>query len=181
MEFGHWDSAEHNDVINYQSLLTQFYRILKKGGVCIMFWDLWKIQDLANMFKKAGFKQLRFIEWIKTNPVPINSRCNYLTNAREVAVLGVKVGKSTFNAKYHNGVYKFPIEHSKDRWHPTQKSLKLFEELIKTHTKEGEIVLDPFLGSGTTAVAAIKLNRIAYGSELEKSYFEKILKRIKGI
>ena len=67
-------------------------------------------------------KQIRFIEWIKTNPQPLNSSTNYLTNCREIALLGVKGGKPIFNSKYDNGKYEFPLQGGKERFHPTQKT-----------------------------------------------------------
>ena len=73
--------------------------------------------------EKYKFKQIRFIEWIKTNPVPLNQSVNYLTNSREIALLGVKGGKPTFNSKYDKGIYEYPIQSGKTRFHPTQKIL----------------------------------------------------------
>ena len=69
----------------------------------------------------------------------------------------MKGSKPTFNSKYDNGlydneIYQFPIQGGKKRFHPTQKSLPLFEALIKKHSNEGDVVLDTFLGSGTTAI-----------------------------
>ena len=52
----------------------------------------------------CGFNQIRFIEWIKTNPQPLNSKTNYLTNCREVALLGVKGSNPTFNGEYDTGI-----------------------------------------------------------------------------
>jgi len=109
--------------------------------------------------EKYKFKQIRLIEWIKTNPIPLNQSVNYLTNAREIAVLGVKGGKPTFNSKYDKGIYEYPIQSGKDRFHPTQKNIKLFEDLIKKHSNEGDVVLDTFLGGGTTAIACKNTNR----------------------
>ena len=122
------------------------------------------------------FKQLRFIEWIKTNPVPINSKINYLTNSREIALTAVKVGKPTFHSQYDNGIYEYPIQGGKRRTHPTQKNLKLFEHLIKKHSNEGDIILDCFLGSGTTAIAAYNTERNFVGCELNKEYYQKSIK-----
>ncbi|WP_039275901.1 site-specific DNA-methyltransferase [Mycoplasma mycoides] len=62
--------------------------------------------------------------------------------------------------------------------HPTQKSLKLLEELLKIHTNENEIILDPFMGSGTTGVACKSLNRKFIGIEFDKTYFEIAKKRL---
>lgn len=124
--------------------------------------------------EKYKFKQIRFIEWIKTNPQPRNSKVNYLTNCREIALVGIKHSKPTFNSSYDNGIYHYPLQGGKNRFHPTQKSLHLFEELIEKHSNENDIVLDTFLGSGTTALAAKNKKRKFIGSEISKEYYDKI-------
>jgi DNA modification methylase len=210
--YGAWDSEFTME--DLQLFINHFYRVLKPGGTCIVFFDLWKITPLKDMleqagpttrrpiprskkkdesdeqflarvkevednpFKTSGFSQLRFIEWLKTNPQPINSKVNYLTNCREIALLGIKNSNPTFNSSYDKGVYKYPIQGGKDRFHPTQKNTKMFEELIEKHSNEGDVVLDCFLGSGTTAVAAKNTNRDFIGCELEKEYFDKLMLRI---
>ena len=174
--YGDWDSEFTMEKL--QTFINHFHRILKPGGTCIVFFDLWKISPLKEQLESAKFKQIRFIEWIKTNPQPLNSSVNYLTNCREIALMGIKKSKPTFNSKYDNGIYSYPIQGGKHRFHPTQKSLPLFEELIKKHSNEGDIVLDCFLGSGTTAVAALKTKRKFIGCEMQEEYYEKMLKRI---
>ena len=176
-DYGEWDSEFTMEQL--ELFVNHFYRILCDGGTCIMFFDLWKLSYLKEQLEGAKFKQLRFIEWIKTNPQPVNSSINYLTNCREMALLGVKKGKPTFNSKYDKGIYEYPIYGGKDRFHPTQKSLLLFEELIKKHSNENDIVLDCFLGSGTTALAAKNTNRKFIGCELDQNFFEKTLDRLK--
>ena len=161
--------------------IHECYRVLRKGGTFICFYDLWKITELAQMMEAAKFKQHRFLEWVKTNPVPLNQSVNYLTNAREMALLGVKGGKPTFNGKYDNGIYSYPIEHSKGRFHPTQKSLALIKDLILKHSNEGDVVLDCFAGSCTTGAAALSLNRDFIGCELDPSYFKKASKRLESL
>ena len=173
-EFGEWDK----DFLDMDKLFNEFYRVLKSGGTVISFYDLWKISYLKESMEKVGFKQIRFIEWLKTNPVPINSKINYLTNSREIAVLGAKGGKPTFNSKYDNGLYEYPICRDKGRFHPTQKPLKLIEELILKHSNQGDLILDSFSGSGTTAVASINTGRRFVGCELDEDYYIKSLKRI---
>ena len=176
MDFGEWDQG----FTGLDKVVKECYRILKPGGTMICFYDLWKITTLREYFEKAGFKQLRFIEWVKTNPVPINSKVNYLTNAREIAVVGVKGGKPTFHSEYDNGIYEYPICHDKGRFHPTQKPLALFEDLVRKHSNEGELVLDCFSGAATTAVACINLRRDFIGCELDREYYDKSMKRIEG-
>ena len=163
-----------------QLFINHFYRVLKPGGTCIVFFDLWKITPLKDQLESAKFKQIRFIEWLKTNPQPINSKVNYLTNCREIALLGIKKSKPTFNSSYDKGIYEYPIQGGKDRFHPTQKNTKMFEELIEKHSNEGDIVLDCFMGSGTTAIAAMNTGRHFTGCELDKEYFTKAMERIQN-
>ena len=141
-----------------------------------MFFDLWKISHLKEILEKYKFKQIRFIEWIKTNPQPLNSNVNYLTNCREIALLGVKGSKPTFNSKYDNGIYFHPLQGGKNRFHPTQKSLTLFEELIAKHSNEGDVILDTFMGGGTTAISCKNTKRKYKGCEISKEYYEKVKK-----
>lgn len=173
-DYGDWDNNFTMEIL--ETFITNYYRVLKDGGTLIIFFDIWKITPLKEMMEKIGFKQIRFIEWIKTNPQPLNSSTNYLTNCREIALVGIKKSKPTFNSKYDNGVYKFNLQGGKNRFHPTQKSLPLFEELIKKHSNENDIVLDTFLGAGTTAIACKNTNRIYKGCEISKEYYDKIVK-----
>lgn len=173
MNFGDWD----NNFTGLDYVIKECYRVLKNGGSMICFYDLWKISVLKQYFEDAKFKQIRFIEWVKTNPVPLNSKVNYLTNAREIAITAVKKGKPVFNSEYDNGIYSHPICHDKGRFHPTQKPVALLEELILKHSNEKDIVLDCFSGSGSTAIAAYNTNRNFLGCELSKEYFDKTIER----
>lgn len=175
-DYGSWDSEFTMEVLEHY--ICEFYKKLKMGGTIIIFFDIWKISELKNVLEKYNFKQIRFIEWIKTNPQPRNSKINYLTNCREIALTAVKGAKPTFNSSYDNGIYFFPLQGSKDRFHPTQKSLSLFETLIKKHSNENDTVLDTFLGSGTTALASKRTNRNFKGCELSKEYYEQIIRLI---
>ena len=176
-DFGDWD---RNFTLQKLDLfVSQFSRVLKKGGTAIIFFDLWKISDLKKILEDNGFKQIRFIEWVKTNPQPLNSKTNYLTNCREVALSAVKGGKPTFNSKYDNAIYEFPTQAGKNRFHPTQKSLALFKALIEKHSNPGDVVLDPFLGAGTTAVAAKELKRNFVGCEIDEEFYKKSIDWLK--
>ena len=172
-DYGEWDIEFTMDKLD--QFICEYYNKLKKGGTLIMFFDLWKISSLKEIMEKHKFKQIRMIEWIKTNPQPLNSSVNYLTNCREIALLGIKGTKPTFNSKYDNGIYMFPLQGGKNRFHPTQKSLSLFEELIKKHSNENDTILDTFLGGGTTAIACKNTKRHFKGCELSTEYYDKIM------
>jgi len=177
-EHGEWDKPENFSLEDLGDSINEYYRVLKKHGTMITFCDLWKISDVKRMMEEAGFKQIRLIEWIKTNPVPLNSKRNYLSNAREVALLGVKVSKPTFNSSYDNGVYQFPICHEKGRFHSTQKPYMLMWSLIEKHSETGDVVLDTFAGAATTLLAAKNSGRKYIGCELDKEFFIKAEKRL---
>ena len=172
-DYGSWDSEFTLEIL--QLFISEYYKKLKKGGTMIVFFDIWKITHLKEIMEKCKFKQIRFIEWIKTNPQPLNSKTNYLTNCREIALLGVKGGKPTFNSSYDNAIYQFPLQGGVNRFHPTQKSLPLFEELIRKHSNENDVVMDTFLGGGTTAIACKNTNRLFKGCEISKEYYDKVL------
>ena len=172
-DYGDWDKEFTMEALD--AFVEEYYRVLRHGGTLIIFFDLWKLTNLKEIMERHKFKQIRFIEWIKTNPQPLNSKVNYLTNCREIALLGVKGGKPTFNSRYDNAVYEYPLQGGSKRFHPTQKCLELFKELIKKHSNKGDMVIDTFLGGGTTAFACQSTQRNFRGCEMNKEYFDKMI------
>ncbi len=178
IDFGQWDK----DKIDWNILFKEYYRILKKGGTLIVFYDIWKSNELKETAELVKFKQPRVGCWIKNNPVPINSKINYLSNATEYFFTFVKDKKPTFNSEYDNGFYKYPICHGKERYeHPTQKPLELIKDLIRKHSKPGDVVLDSFAGTGTTGHAAFLLDRKYILIEKDEKYFNIIEKRLQEL
>ena len=171
-DYGDWDKNFTLDLL--EKFIEQYYKKLRNGGTLIIFLDLWKITPVKELLEKYKFKQIRMIEWIKTNPQPLNSKVNYLTNCREIALVAIKVSKPTFNSSYDKGIYEFPLQGGKLRSHPTQKSLPLFEELVRKHSNPGDLVLDTFLGAGTTAIAAKNTDRRFLGCEVDDTYYATI-------
>ncbi len=175
IDFGNWDKVE----LDFNSLFKEWFRILKKGGTLIVFYDVWKSNEIKDSANLVGFKQPRVCAWTKTNPVPINSKTNYLSNATEYFFAFVKGGKPTFNSEYDNGFYRFPICHGKERLqHPTQKPLSLISQLIEKHSNVGDLVLDNFAGTGTVGDACLKLDRKYILIEKEEEYFNMIKNRL---
>ena len=130
--------------------------------------------------------------WYKTNPPPRMSKTNYLF-ANEYIVYAIrdkgKPGLSTFNFSTQSTMHNTFISGSlqgKERLrgkdgmaiHPTQKPLTILKKLIFTSSKEGDIVLDPFMGIGSTAVACKELKRNYIGCELNPKYVEWAKKRL---
>lgn len=175
IDFGEWDRGE----LDWERLMQEYWRVLKKGGTLIIFYDIWKAQELKEFADLSKFKQARVCAWTKTNPVPINSQINYLSNATEYFFTFTKGSRPTFNSKYDNGTYRYPICHGKERLeHPTQKPLSLMSDLIKKHSHKGDLVLDTFAGSCTVGHACELLNRRWICVEKEVTYFNMGLQRI---
>jgi len=174
IDFGYWDTD-----IDIELLLSEYYRVLKKGGTLLMFYDIWKATLLKEIAINNKFKQPRVCQWLKSNPVPINSKNNYLSNSSEYFFTFVKGQKPTFNSYYDKGVYIYPLCHGKERLkHPTQKPLALINELICKHSNENDIVLDTFSGSGTTAISCIEKNRRFICIEKDETYYDMSLNRV---
>ena len=116
--------------------------------------------------------------------MPRNINRRYVQDM-EFAVWGVKKNaKWTFNKPndkpYLRSVFETSTVSGNERSnHPTQKSLKLMREIIEIHTNPQDVILDPFMGSGTTGVAALMENRKFVGIEVNPDYFELSVKRIK--
>jgi DNA modification methylase/DNA invertase Pin-like site-specific DNA recombinase len=179
--FGRWDTEEAFKMADLAAIVAEIHRVLRKGGTAVVFFDFWKITPLREILEQAGFKSVRLIQWVKTNPVPLNSKRCYLSNAVEIALVAVKGGGGTFNSEYDNGILSAPICRDKGRFHPTQKPLELMATLIRKHSRAGDLVVDPFAGSGTTGVAALREGRRFAGCEPDPEFFPKALARIEEL
>lgn len=112
--------------------------------------------------------------WEKTNPSPMNGQYIWLSSIENC--IFAKNKKSIFNEHCKSSVWRFP--NGKSKKHPTEKPIKLFEYLINVSSNENDLILDPCAGSGTTLVAAKKLNRQFIGIEKEKEYYDICLERL---
>ncbi len=173
-------------------------RILKDDGT------IWVIGTFHNLFRMGyimqdlGFWILNDIVWEKSNPTP-NFKGTKFVNAQETLIWAKKSEKSKFTFNYKtmkeiNGgkqmksVWKMPISSGHERLknkdgkklHNTQKPFKLLEWVILSSTKEGDTILDPFFGTGTTGAVAKSLNRKYIGIEREMIYYEAAKERIKN-
>lgn len=178
IDFGEWDW--NFDQIKW---LDNIDKILKPGGSIIIFNDWKNLGLISKKLESCNFEIKDILRWIKPNPMPRNTNRRYVTDY-EFALWATKRGeKWTFN-KPDNLSYLKPefihsVVSSSKRIHPTEKSESLIEEIMKIHTNEGDIVFDPFSGSGTISFIANKLNRYYIASEISKKYVDASKKRIK--
>ena len=178
MDYGDWD---YN--FDQKEWIRLCAPLIKEGGSIIVFNDWKNFSYIVEELDAQGFSMKDVIRWVKPNPMPRNTDRRYVGDF-ELAIWAVKDGsKWTFNkpdnSSYLRPVYKCAgVPSGKKKIHPTQKPLKLIEEILKVHTNEGDIVLDLFTGSGTTAEACLKNKRIFIGSELDENYYNKALERL---
>ena len=145
----------------------------KTKGSIYMFCGINQVSTIRQTMMNEGLST-RIIVWEKTNPSPMNGNKIWLSGI-ELCVFGKK-SKATFNLHCKNTVLRYPC--GVNKIHPTQKPIALMSYIINASTKEGDTVLDPFMGSGTTAIAAIREKRNFIGFELNKEYYDKACKRI---
>ncbi len=176
--FGEWDQEFDNAL-----WLEKAYGVLKKGGSLIAFNDFKKVSEIISLATQLGFIYKDVLVWEKSNPMPRNRDRRYVPSL-EMMIWFVKPGgRWTFNRHsltYESPVLKFASESGGGfkRIHPTQKPVKLIERLLQIHSNAGDIVLDPFMGSGATAIAAMNTSRQFIGFELDTHYYTLANERI---
>lgn len=167
------------------------YNLLKDEGTIWISGTLHNIYSIGMALEQEGFKIINNITWKKLNPPP-NISCRYFVHSTETilwAKKDIKKAKHKFNyqlMKELNGG-----KQAKDVWessltklcekkcgkHPTQKPMVILEKLILASTDEGDLILDPFNGSGTTGIVANKLKRKYIGIDMEKEYLDLTIRR----
>lgn len=189
---GDWDRKSLTDVeYFYSELLKELKRILKPDGTLWIFGTMHNIYILGYLLNKFEYKIMNNITWQKTNPAP-NLGCRTFTHSTET-ILWAKQNK------HSKHVYNYYLmkelnggKQMKDVWttsttkkrektfgkHPTQKPLEIMEQMILASTTEESLILDPFVGSGTTCVAANKLKRRSIGIDNNEDYINIAKKRI---
>lgn len=146
------------------------------SGSIYVFCATEQISQLRALFVKEGLTT-RVGVWNKTNPSPMNGDKLWLSGL-EFCVFA-RHPKATFNEHCKSPLWTFPTQRSKI--HPTQKSEKLFDYLIETSSNPGDIIFDPFAGSGTTAVCAERLGRKWICVEKDEGFYDLAVERVKSI
>lgn len=167
---------KHQNNIKISDWIGELYRILKDETHCYIFTNSLNLKDMLNESEKVGFKLHNILVWEKNNCTPSQyymKNCEYVLFLRKGKAKWINdIGGSKTVHKFNNVIG--------NKLHPTQKPVDLLEFYINNSSKEGEIVLDPFMGSGSTAVACINTNRNYIGFEVDEEYINVINERIKA-
>lgn len=185
-------SAMNNDVADWDKIdfnpeewAEDFIRILKPTGNLFIFTSYNQLGRWYNCLDHR-FDTSNFMIWHKTNPAPKIFKAGFLNSCEMIFTCWNK--KHTWNfisqAEMHNFIQSpicMPPERSKDPKHPAQKPVSILKKMIRIASNKDDIIFDPFMGVGSTGVAALELDRRFIGVELEESYFNVAKKRIENV
>jgi len=180
-DIAEWDK----EAIVPSELIFDFKRILKPKGNIFVFTSYNLIGKWHESFDKE-FDTFQFFVWHKTNPAPKIYKNGFLNSCELIICMWNKGHTWNFsNQKEMHNFFECPIcvapERIQNPKHPAQKPTKLLKHIIKIASNEKDIVFDPYMGTGSTGVAALELNRKFVGCELNIEYSNAALKRLMAI
>jgi len=187
-----WRKDINNDLAEWDKIdfrpsdvIDEFIRILRPTGNIFAFTSYNLLGEWHKAFD-SKFDTFQFMVWHKTNPVPKVRKAGFL-NSCELIICCWNKGH-TWNFISQKEMHNFiesPIcmgnERLKTPVHPTQKPLKILKHIIKIASNPNDVIFDPFMGVGSTGVAALELNRKFIGIEIDKTYFDAANKRMASI
>ncbi len=172
-----WD--KDFDPLDYKEELL---RILKPTGNFFAFTSYNTIGRWHEVYDPV-FDTFQYFIWHKTNPTPKFRKAGFLNSCEMIACMWNKAHVWNFGKQneMHN-FFQSPIcmqpERLKEPKHPTQKPVKLLKHIIQMATNEDDVIFDPFMGVGSTGVAALELKRKFIGIEINQEYYDASVKRI---
>lgn len=179
-----WDNAPPEQ---WEQLMSLFFeklvRTLKPGATVVVFMAILKVETIVRLAEEHGLYYKTTGIWHKTNPMPRNMNLHFVNSTEPWIYFTYKARRGTFNnggTLRHDFIESSatPGSEKKHGKHPTQKPLVILKYFVRLLSNPGDTVLDPFMGSGSSGVAATTLNRNFIGIELDEEYFEIAKKRI---
>jgi len=179
-----WDDLSFEE---WEKSMDDFFeesaRVLKKGGAMLVFMSVIKVETLIRIAERHGLYYKTTGIWHKLNPMPRNMNLHFVNSTEAWVYFTYKKKTGTFNndGKVLHDFFETSVTANGERKygkHPTQKPVQLMGHFIQVLSNEGEMVLDPFMGSGSTGVAAKKNNRDFTGVEINENYFQIATRRI---
>ena len=163
--------------------LAECHRVLKPRGALVIFMSIIKVETIINQAQKHDFYYKTVGTWHKKNPMPRNMNLHFINSTESWIYFINDATTGTFNNNglpVHDFVETSTISSSERKLgkHPTQKPIALMKHFITLLSNSNEIVLDPFMGSGSTGVAALLESRQFIGIELSEEYFQLATQRL---
>lgn len=187
-----WRKDINNDLADWdrtafqpEEWVEEFERVLKPTGNIFAFTSYNMLGKWHEVFDPR-FDTFQFVVWHKTNPAPKIRRAGFLNSCELIVCMWNKGHTWNFtNQKDMHNFIETPIcmgnERVKNPVHPTQKPVRVLKHLINFASNPGDLVFDPFMGVGSTGIAALELNRRFVGVEIAPEYHEAARKRITGL
>ena len=185
-----WRKEINNDLADWDRAtfepadwVHEFKRVLKPAGNIFAFTSYNLLGQWHQAFDPE-FDTFQYMVWHKTNPIPKVRRAGFLNSCELIVCMWNKGHMWNFtNQKEMHNFIETPIcmgrERLKDPIHPTQKPVRVLQHIIKLASNPDDVVLDPFMGVGSTGVAALRLGRRFIGVEIAESYFHATERRLK--
>ena len=165
---------KHND-IEFNEWLPELYRVLKDTGHAYIMSNNKNLKDMLMEIENVGFNIYKTLIWAKNSPITNM----YYMDSHEYIIFCRKGKAKRINNCGTKSVLN--VDNPRNKVHPTEKPVELMEVLINNSSQEGELVLDPFMGSGSTAIACINTKRNFIGFELDEKYYKTAVDRINNI
>lgn len=181
-----WDDLSYDEwQKSMDGLFAEASRVMKRGGSLVVFMAIIKVEGLIQLAQKHGFYYKTTGIWHKLNPMPRNMNLHFVNSTEAWVYFVYKKKTGTFN---NNGqvIHDFietsvtPMGEKKNGKHPTQKPISLLKHFVRILSNPGDVILDPFMGSGSTGVAVAEVGggRSFVGIELNSEYCELAKTRI---
>lgn len=162
---------EHNNVLATE-YIPELYRLLKDGSHCYIMTNHVNLQDILNVATSVGFKFIKSLVWDKGNKIMGQY---YMSQFEYILFFRKGYGKKINNCGTADILNVPNIKTKGDdgkNIHDTEKPIELMKILIENSSNVGDVVLDPFMGVGSTGLAAYSLDRLFIGAEIDKKYYE---------
>lgn len=164
---------QHNEV-EVTDYASELFRVLKPDNHCYIMTNDFNLINFLNVFTDVGFHFTKLIIWDKQNKI---ANPYYMQQVEYILFMSKGRTKQINNCGTSNLLSISNIQ-NKNNDHPTEKPVELMEILIKNSSKEGDLVMDPFVGVGATALACQNLNRNFIGCEIDKKYYDTAMERL---
>lgn len=182
-----WDDLDYKE---WKKSMDKFFhqsaRVLKDGGSMIVFMAVIKVETMISLAEKNGLYYKTTGIWHKLNPMPRNMNLHFVNSTESWMYFTYKARTGTFNNDgrvLHDFVETAVTSNGEKKYgkHPTQKPEVLMEHFVNVLSNENDMILDPFMGSGSVGVAAVRKDRKFIGIELEENYFSIASSRIEEV